>query len=120
MTRLVRIASRAGFWLGLMVSTVVALAPTLPDPVVSLGDVVLHLAAFIYLAAALCVAYYPDNGARAALWLIVYGIVLEIAQGQTDTRTAELGDIVVDAIGIAIGLIAGRIGVAWLRRAGWL
>jgi VanZ family protein len=38
-----------------------------------------------------------------ALALLVYGVVMELAQGLTPSRSASLADLLADAFGIAIG-----------------
>ncbi len=105
---------RTGFFLPLLVCTYLALVPDPPDnPVFRLGDVVLHAAAFTYLTFALFLMFRvadPDRGtaplaARVFLIMVGYGIFLELAQSLIPARTAELKDLLVDAIGIGLGLL---------------
>lgn len=112
-----RVCFQAAFWVPLGVCTWLALIPEPPDnPVFRLGDVVLHAAAFTYLSLALVLARGHRNPApeylKTAGFMIGYGVLLEIVQAFIPERSAELKDLLVDALGIAAGLLLAR----WLAR----
>lgn len=98
-----------GFWLPLIVTTYAAFAPEgVPTPF-RISDIVLHAGAFTYLTAALWRAYHAtNNGWKPATWMLAYGIAIEVIQSFEPTRTAELKDLFVDVIGIALGLALYR------------
>lgn len=52
--------------------------------------------------------------ARAALWrialpLLAYGVFIELVQSQIPGRFASAADVMADAVGIALGLLAARV-----------
>ncbi|MCB1684894.1 MAG: VanZ family protein [Pseudomonadales bacterium] len=114
---ILRILFHLAFWLPLGVCTWLALVPDLPDnPVFRLSDIVLHAGAFIYLTFALVLVL--ETGPRSAGktphlqvagWMLVYGCALEVAQHFLPVRVAEFKDLLVDAIGIAIGLVCAHL-----------
>jgi VanZ family protein len=116
--RLPRWLVLTGFWVPLAGATYAAFAPHgVPMPF-RISDIVLHAAAFTYLTAALCFAYFA-NGAwwQSTPWMIAYGIFIEVVQSFEPTRDAELKDIAVDVVGIALGLALYRFVVTRWRIA---
>ncbi len=123
--RLAVLTCRLGFWLPLVVCTYLALVPEPPDnPVFRLGDVILHAAAFTYLTFAFLLvdtARFPDSvrqpgigldraiALRALLAMLGYGIFLEVMQSLIPERSAELKDLAVDLLGIALGLLLAAL-----------
>jgi len=100
-----------GFWIPLIICTYLALVPAPPEhPVFALGDVILHAGAFVYLSLALVLAQYGIPGTRSSLYvrsfalMLAYGILLELIQSFIPERTAELKDLLVDIVGIGVGL----------------
>ena len=110
--RLVTVLFQSAFWIPLGATTYLALTAVLPEhPIFELSDVILHGAAFSYLTAALVLAQQrEDVPSRARIYLVTfvfmtaYGVFLELAQSQIPERTADLGDLFVDALGIGVGL----------------
>jgi len=100
----------AAFWLPWLFSAYAAFAPRgVPLPV-DVSDVVLHLLAFSYLTTALGLAYYaPSRPLAPVAWMALYGVAIEAIQYFIPGRDAEVKDLVVDAFGIALGLLI------WLR-----
>ena len=104
------------FWVPLAACTYLALVPEPPEhPVFRLSDVVLHAAAFVYLSGARVLAQYDQAAPRTGLytrtfvWLMAYGILLELLQGFVPERSAEMQDLLVDALGIMAGLGVARL-----------
>ncbi|MGD8417222.1 MAG: VanZ family protein [Pseudomonadales bacterium] len=118
---------RLGFWIPLVVCTYFALATELPDnPVFRLSDIVQHTVAFTYLSVALVlllfdgVATDPRPYLLAGLWMMGYGVLIELLQAFIPERDAELKDLFVDGVGITLGLVVARFLVprlhGWVRR----
>ncbi len=99
----------AAFWLALVACTYLALTPSPPDAVSHFSDVVLHAFAFTVLTFLCAVAHFQRGYLYPALWMLAYGIAIEVVQGQIEARTAEFADLMVDAIGIAMGLALVRM-----------
>jgi VanZ family protein len=94
-----------GFWIPFAVATYAAFAPEgVPMPF-RVSDIVLHAAAFTYLTAALWFAHHAGGwGWKPAAWMMAYGVAIEFIQSFEPTRSAEIKDLVVDAVGILAGL----------------
>jgi len=94
-----------GFWMPFVGITYAAFAPEgIPMPF-RISDIVLHAGAFTYLTAALWFAHHAtDSGWKPAAWMMAYGIGIELIQSFEPTRSAEFKDLLVDAIGILLGL----------------
>jgi len=101
------------FWLPLLVCTWLALTPSPPAAVFRVSDVLLHGLAFSYLTFALGLAHNRLGTATIALWMLGYGLLIEVLQSFQPERVAELKDLLVDAAGVAVGL-----GLLWLL-GGW-
>ncbi len=97
------------FWLALMACTYLALTPSPPDAVSHFSDVLLHAFAFTVLTFLCSVAHFRQGYLYPALWMLAYGVAIELVQGQIEARSAEFGDLVVDVLGIAIGLALVRV-----------
>lgn len=94
-----------GFWIPLAGATYAAFAPEgVPMPF-QVSDIVLHACAFTYLTAALWLAHHAaDRGWKPAAWMLAYGIAIELVQSFEPTRSAEFKDLLVDVVGILLGL----------------
>ena len=94
-----------GFWFPFAVASYAAFAPGgVPMPF-QISDIVLHAFAFTYLTAALWFAHYSNHlGWNPAVWMMAYGTSIELIQSFEATRSAEIKDLIVDAIGILLGL----------------
>ncbi len=62
-----------------------------------------HLATFAVLAL-LAVGAFPGRRAAIGLGLLGYGVAIELIQAWVPGRSAEVGDAVADALGIALGM----------------
>ena len=93
---------RICFWLPLGICMCLALTP---DPGLDTGSAPLnHVLAFSYLTPALWLAHFDRSGWRPViLWMLAYGIGLELIQGVVPWRAAEIRDVGVDVVGILIG-----------------
>jgi VanZ family protein len=113
--RAARICLILGFWVPLAVVSWLAFTPSPPEAVSRVSDVILHAVAFAYLSFALGLAH--DQGPlRVALWMLGYGVLIELLQSQIPERFAEVKDVLVDAVGIALGIVALRLLGDWTRR----
>ena len=122
----------AAFWVPLATCAGVAFTP---DPTGTLGRLsgpVAHLLAFAYLTGALFPAHFrwPRGGmartGRAAdgevtaahcvlaaiLWMLAFGVLIEVGQLFVAGRSGELADLLPDAAGIALGCCAQGV---WAR-----
>ena len=107
-------ARRLAFWVPLALCTWLALTPGPPQAVAQISDVVLHLAAFAYLAFALSLAHFSGRGWATAAWLVAFGVLLEVLQGAlTTTRSPELKDLAMDLAGIGLGLVTFKLLGNW-------
>lgn len=105
-----------GFWIPLAVCTFLALVPEPPEhPVFRVSDIVLHGGAFVYLTLALVLAQYGNASLRTAIYvrtfvfMMAYGLFLELVQSFVPERTAEIKDLLVDLAGIGVGLGLARL-----------
>ena len=112
----------ARFWRGLLAALLllVGLLALLPAPPqqASLGwDKLNHLAAFGVLALCAVLGWRHQRAAQLTvlLALLAYGGAIELLQMQVPNRQAEWGDLLADALGIAVGAL---LALAWLRRRG--
>lgn len=87
----------------LAVVTWLALEPAPPEVADFGWDKLNHLCAFAALAWMAAAAFAPRWRAVAG-GLLAYGVVIELLQSLTPTRSAEWADVLADAIGVAIGL----------------
>ncbi|MGD9599140.1 MAG: hypothetical protein AB7P94_06635 [Steroidobacteraceae bacterium] len=105
---------------GILIAIAIAVLSLLPSadlPQVQLWDKFEHSFAYLALAAWFGGVVRPDRYLRLALVLLGFGIAIEIAQGAMGFgRTADLADVLANAIGIAIGLGVALVGVSgWMR-----
>ncbi len=105
------------FWLPLAICTYLALHPSPPDAVFRLSDVLLHGFAFTYLTLALGLAHQHRHWLLPGLWMLGYGVLIELLQSFEAARSAEAGDVLVDIVGIGLGLLAHGWMGAFLRRS---
>jgi len=104
------------FWFPLAVCTWLALMPSPPDAVARISDVLLHAFAFAYLTFALGLAW-PALRLRWLIGLLLaYGVGIEVVQSLGSARVASLQDLLVDAVGVALGLLLLRTLGDWSRR----
>lgn len=76
---------------------------------------------------AMLAIWYSGQYARHSYWwiasgLLSFGVLIEVCQSMVTYRSAELGDITADVVGIVAGFLIALIGVGgWsLRAEAWL
>jgi hypothetical protein len=106
---------RSAFVVALVVIFTLAMIPQPVVPmVVAFQDKLHHCAAFAVLML-MGWAGWPSRSLRVAGGLVLYGLLIEVAQDQlTTNRVGEPMDWLADSVGIAIGL--GLIRLLTLRR----
>ncbi|MYA16244.1 MAG: VanZ family protein [Gammaproteobacteria bacterium] len=105
---------KAAFWIPLALCTMVAFRANPTDLTATLSGISAHTVAFAYLAVALFVAHFRSGPVLpVVLWMLAFGVMIEVGQTFVDGRTGELFDVFVDGVGIAVGCAIYR---AWLWR----
>ncbi len=101
-------------WLLVIGVVVGSLVPGEMLRAVTIGDKVMHAGSYFLLMAWFAGLYSRRHHLAVAAVLLGLGIVLDIVQGGTATRTFDLRDIAADGLGIAIALVLSY----WLLE-GW-
>jgi VanZ family protein len=96
---------------------VTSLLPSSSLPSVQVWDKFEHAVAYFVLAAWFGGIVRPDRYRRLALALLALGIAVEVSQQAMGLgRTADLRDVLANAIGIVLGLAIAVLGVSgWMR-----
>ncbi len=73
-----------------------------------------HLVAFGALTWVAVQAFAQATRGRAVAWriaaaLLAYGVFIELVQSQIPGRAASIWDVLADALGIGVGLLAARV-----------
>ena len=106
----VRTLGLVAFAAGLALLTVLSLLPREALPPTGVWDKAQHTGAYFMVTAAGLAAFQGRRGmVGVALFMLAYGGVIEVLQGLTPDRTASLGDIVANAIGIAAAAGAAHL-----------
>ena len=96
-----------------------ALMPTVPQMPTTGWDKSNHLLAFAVMSWLGCMAY-PRHNALVLLALLAYGALIEVLQSFTPHRSAELGDLFADSLGLVPGwllyLVYGKFVTKSVRR----
>ncbi|WP_051023850.1 VanZ family protein [Thiorhodovibrio frisius] len=96
---------RLGAWLLLVLVVVLSLLPSSVPPGFEGGDKLQHLLAYMVLGFCFA-ALYPRKRRLILLGLIFLGAGLEGLQGLVPARDASLFDLLADALGVWLGLLA--------------
>lgn len=109
-----RLLLRIGFWITFAVCCYYAFdgRPS-KDLGFDVSDIATHGLAFVVLTSLLLGAYLHTQVRHAIAWMLLYAVCIELVQTQLPDRQAEVKDLIVDAIGIAIGVLAYRWLSAW-------
>ncbi len=89
---------------------VLSLVPTQAEPqVFKAQDKLLHVGAYSVLMAWFGALYRPERSrSRAAVMLVLMGVLLELAQGATSYRSLQGMDMLANGLGVAIGWAVAR------------
>jgi len=93
---------------------VVSIIPDGPDLSVGRLDKAAHLCEYLLFAwlllQAIRVSRMPAPDERLWVWIYAtsYGLLMELIQAMVPWRSAELGDVLADAAGAAIGVWVGQ------------
>lgn len=101
----------------LAVITWASLIPSSQVPGPQVSDIVMHLLGYAVLAALFTLAQRQPRPVLTAAAIIGWGIVLEIAQGVGGLRSAEVKDVIVDAVGALFGVLSVMLVRRWLTRS---
>lgn len=104
------------FWsalwiLGMCLGLFLSLMPTTPrQEIIPHLDKLIHGCAYAMLAIfAICIFEHKSARYKAIIWLIVFGGLIELAQGYLPTgRSMEFADFIANSIGIGIGVFIAR------------
>lgn len=86
------------------------------------ADKWLHAGTFMVLALWFSGQYTRRSYWKIALWLLLFGVVIELCQRLLTYRSGDLRDLAADALGIVLGLSLALTGIGgWSVRAeDWL
>lgn len=104
---------KLGFWLALLFASYMAFASPKAMPNIQISGAILHAVTFAVLTYGLRMAYLSKAWLAAAVWMLLYGIGIEIVQSFTPDRVSEIRDVMVDIAGIAVGSAAFRLLGPW-------
>jgi VanZ family protein len=91
-------------WLMLLASFLAMVAPSIPFEGASNIDKVQHVVCFLVLTVWFCGLQDRRRCWAIGGWLLAYGVGTEVVQGFLSYRTASLGDLAADSLGVAVGL----------------
>jgi VanZ family protein len=94
--------------------TVLSLVPSPPETLsFQGGDKVLHLAAYTGLTLWFGAIYLPGQRRyRMGAFLILMGLILELAQGVIGYRSLQGLDMIANTLGVGLGLLLSRTGLS--------
>ena len=100
---------KAAFWIPLGLCTAVAFTANPTGIAAELSGMIAHAGAFTYLAIALCIAHFRTGPVLAvALWMLAFGVSIEVGQTFIPGRGGDLLDVAIDGAGILVGCLAYR------------
>lgn len=109
MTYLLNVFVKAAFWIPLGICTAVAFTANPTGIAAELSGMLAHAAAFTYLAITLCLAHFRTGPVlAAALWMLAFGVMIEVGQTFIPGRGGDLLDVAIDGAGIIVGCLAYR------------
>ncbi|MCW2922589.1 MAG: hypothetical protein JWL76_2463 [Thermoleophilia bacterium] len=106
---------RRAFWSAALFALVMAILPKPPQLPGSPSDKIQHIAAFVVLAALAAAAYPRTSLMRIAVWLSLFGALIEFLQALPMLhRDSDARDWIADTLAAALVLLLVRL---WRRRA---
>jgi VanZ family protein len=106
---------RFAFWCALLFAYVCAVIPG--GPQIGHSDKNGHVLAFFTLAFLARLGWSRRSALRISILLVLFGIFIELSQATPIVhRDADVWDVVADAGGVAVGLVAGAIALFLFRR----
>jgi VanZ family protein len=93
-------------WLGVLLVSILSLAPNPPGASLQGADKLGHLFAYGAL-----MFWFVQAGAEtraSALGLLLLGALLEVLQGLSGYRESSFGDLIADGLGIGLGWLLAR------------
>jgi hypothetical protein len=104
-------------WLLIVFIVAGSLTPAGADVKFLFSDKVRHLSSYLMLMVYFCGLYPRERHPLLALAFFLLGAVLEVLQGTlTTTRQMDLIDLTANTLGIALGFVFARLGLAqWPR-----
>jgi len=108
LTGRIEILGRAATVLAFIVISYLAFTPDTIPVVDDSNDKFNHVLAFAVLAVGL-VRFWRMAWWAAGLFLLVYGIGIELVQAYLPWRSASLRDVVADSVGIAMGVLIAKV-----------
>ncbi|GAA6140948.1 VanZ family protein [Hydrogenophaga sp. 5NK40-0174] len=94
------------FWAAVVAVGILSLLPVeaLPSPLLNWWDKAQHALGFLVLAT-LGFAAFAKKTTLVAVWLAIYGMLIELAQAFTGWRYGDIMDWLSDLAGIALAMI---------------
>lgn len=115
---LLRKLMQFAFWAALLFAYVCAVIPGGPE--IGHSDKDGHMLAFATLAFLARLGWSRRGAIWIAIALLFFGIFIELSQATPIVhRDADIWDVVADAGGIAVGLVAGSIALFLFRKRLW-
>jgi VanZ family protein len=114
---LVTTSARGTGWLLLLTITVLSLVPPTLRPETGVPHDLEHFAIFAAAGLAFGIGY-SRRPLGAAIGLVIFAGVIELAQGAVPGRHARLSDFVVDALAMGVGVVAGSRAAGPILRPG--
>ena len=107
---------RLTFFMALLVIEFLATTTTVHIEIIeNIWDKANHFTAFFTLYILLSFAYKNFGVLSKALWLIAFGLQIEIVQSFIDGRYFSLLDIVADGVGVFVGMAFTRLLIYYTR-----
>lgn len=99
---------------GCVVLTYACLMPHPPQVGISYFDKVEHFLAYLILAAWFA-EVLPTRPWQVFTGLVLFGLLIEVAQSMTGYRHPNVMDLVADTVGVVAGMLLARLGaMRWL------
>lgn len=101
-------------FVGCAVLTYACLMPSPPQVGISYFDKIEHFLAYLVLAAWFA-EVLPGRSWQVFIGLVLFGLLIEVAQSMTTYRSPDVMDWLADTVGIVAGMLLARLGaMRWL------